>query len=343
MQREQINMDELDLQSQGVRHYSIRVEHSTKWGWHLIPLTVMVGAEAKAGEGLVVIGATHGNEYEGPMAIRRVMQELDVSRVAGRLIFMPIFNAPAFFSGTRDTVDDGLNLNRAFPGDAHGSITQRLADLMVTAIFPHVHAVFDLHSGGKVARFEPLSSFHHVEDEHQRQVMEVLARGFGCKLTMIYQNQTPGLLTSMAERLGKYTIGSEFGYGEAALPKGVAMAIRGIYFGAIHLGQLSGTPPPNVYCRPEEQVLADTSEPQSNCLASFVGHYEPLVDAGTLVQAGDPLGYLHDFYRLDEKPELILAPHEGYVVCQAWRAEVEQGQVIAQVGKTLAWTAPFSG
>ena len=46
------------------------------WGDHLIPLTVFVGPKAHAGEGLVAFGANHGNEYEGPMVLKRLMNEI---------------------------------------------------------------------------------------------------------------------------------------------------------------------------------------------------------------------------------------------------------------------------
>ena len=34
---------------------------------------------------------------------------------------------------------------------------------------------------------------------------------------------------------------------------------------------------------------------------------------------------------------MLLAPHDGYIICQAWGAKVIQGQVITQVGKVLDW------
>ena len=38
---------------------------------------------------------------------------------------------------------------------------------------------------------------------------------------MIYQNVTPGLLPSEAERLGKITVGTELGWGRAVQAEGV--------------------------------------------------------------------------------------------------------------------------
>ena len=101
--------DRLDLDSPGRRDYWVALEHGTMWGTHLIPLTVMVGPEAKPGRGVVAIGSTHGNEYEGPTAIKGLMREISPSDVLGRIILIPVLNVEAFRTGTRDTVGaDGV-------------------------------------------------------------------------------------------------------------------------------------------------------------------------------------------------------------------------------------------
>ena len=108
---------EIDFESRGRRDYWVALEHDSIWGeWHL-PLTVIVGPSAESGKGLVAFGSTHGNEYEGPVAIKNLMREVDTADVIGRIIFIPVLNVAAFRSGARESVDDdGLNLNRAFVG-----------------------------------------------------------------------------------------------------------------------------------------------------------------------------------------------------------------------------------
>lgn len=341
IKRVQAKPSEIDFHTVGRRDYNVCIEHSSIWGHHLIPITVIVGDQAVDGEGLVAIGSTHGNEYEGPIGIRHLMDKIKTADVCGRIILMPILNVPGFFAGRRDSPDDGLNLNREFPGKPNGSITQRIAYFVNQYIFPQVHAVFDIHSGGKVARFDPLSSFHLVENDKQRKTMEILARGFGCKLTMRYQDETPGLLTSTAEKLGKLTIGTELGFGEAILASGVGMCQQGILFAAIYLKQLRGELPKNQFTPTSQQVLSDTSSVDCSFLAPYAGHYEPCVEVATKVSKGDLLGYLHDFNRIDEPALEVHAPHDGHVVCRGWQAKVEQGQVVVQVGKIIEWEEEF--
>src|SRR5262249_44525712 len=149
--------------------------------------------------------------------------------------------------GTRESAaEDGVNLNRAFVEGAGktaalGGITHRIAAFVREFIWPHVHVVIDLHSGGDVARFALCSSFHPIEDRQQAKLIEETARWFGTPLVMTYQNQTPGLLPSEAERLGKITVGTELGWGRAVNPEGVRYGRHGVLAAAIHHGQLRGT------------------------------------------------------------------------------------------------------
>ncbi|MDA1143317.1 MAG: succinylglutamate desuccinylase/aspartoacylase family protein [Planctomycetota bacterium] len=167
--------------------------------------------------------------------------------------------------------------------------------------------------------------------------MSQAARDFGAQFVMIYQDNTPGLLTSTAERLGKITIGSELGWGEAVSEIGVSMAKQGILAAAIRQGQLRGEIPPNSHFPAEEQVLVDNSDLSCYVLSPFAGHFEPILDCGVRLSENQILGYLHDFDRIDEDPLPIRAPHDGYLLCTAWRAQTFQGEVVAVVSKKRDW------
>jgi N-alpha-acetyl-L-2,4-diaminobutyrate deacetylase len=120
--------NQLDLDSPGRRDYWVALEHDSIWGDHLIPLTVWVGPEAKPGEGLVSFGSNHGNEYEGPVVLKRLIREIRLEDVRGRIIFIPVLNPSAFRAGTRESrPDDGVNLNRAFV-DGAGTTPRALGD-----------------------------------------------------------------------------------------------------------------------------------------------------------------------------------------------------------------------
>jgi predicted deacylase len=333
---------ELDLDSPGRRDYWVALEHDTMWGSHLVPLTVWVGSQASSGRGLVAFGSTHGNEYEGPVALKQLLREIDLRQVTGRIILVPVLNVEAFRTGTRDSVEaDRVNLNRAFVDGAGlqrglAGITHRLARFVREVIWPRVHVVLDLHSGGNQIRFAPCSSFHPIHDPEQSKLIEDTARWFGTPLVMTYQNETPGLLTSEAERLGKITVGTELGWGEAVLAEGVRYGIQGVRAAAIHHGQMQGTIEPIAYHADGRQLLASIVDWECYVSAPFPGHYEEVVACGTRVRKGDVVGRLHDFARIDEPGWPVRAGVDGVVVGQAWGARVRQGQHIVCVGQIIS-------
>ena len=328
----------LDFTSPGRRDYFVELEHPSIWGHYLIPLTVFVGPKAAPGRGLLAIGATHGNEYEGPIALKHLVGgEIRAEDVLGRIVIVPVLNVPAFRAGRRDTPDDGMNLNRAFPGVANGSITQRIAHFVVNSLFPQAHVVIDCHAGGQVARFVPCTSFHYVADAKQQKQMQDVARGFGVPFVMIYQDKTPGLLTSTAERMGKISVGGEFGWGEGVSRAGVSMCRQGVLTAAIAHGQLRGDPPTNVHTPAEQQRLMDNNERDCYVTARRDGYFEPAEELGALVTKGQRVAWLHNFDDPSGAAEEIVAPHDGIVSALAWGAKVMQGQSVVVVSRLKEW------
>ena len=331
----------LDLDSPGRRDYWVTLEHDTMWGLHQIPLTVWVGPETEPGRGVVAFGSTHGNEYEGPVALKNLLRQIDLEAVRGRVILVPVLNVEAFRSGTRDSVEaDGVNLNRAFVDGAGQSralagITHRIADFVRTCIWPRVHVVLDLHAGGRQIRFALCTSYHPIDDAEQGREIEETARWFGTPLVITYQNATPGLLTSEAERLGKITIGGEFGWGEACSHDGVRFATQGVRAALIRHGQMRGSIEPIAHNADGSQRLAAMVDDECFTAAPFPGHYEEVIPCGTLVKRGDVVGRLHDFARIDEPAWPVQAGVDGVVIAQSFAARTLKGQQILVVGRLM--------
>lgn len=342
MTRVVVRPDRLDLDSPGRRDYWAALEHDSVWGDHLIPLSVWVGPEAAPGRGLVAFGSNHGNEYEGPVALKHLLREIRLEDVRGRIILIPVLNPSAFRAGTREsTLDDRVNLNRAFVEGAGktpalAGITHRIAAFVREHVWPRVHVVLDLHSGGDVARFALCANCHRVEDPGLAREIEETARWFGTPCLMVYQNLTPGLLPSEAERLGKITVGTELGWGRGVNVDGVRYARQGVRAAAIRHGQMRGSIEPIGHHAAGTQRTLEMIDRDCFTVAPFDGHYEPLVECGTRVRRGETVGLLHDFDHIDMEPWPAVAGVSGVLLAQAWAAPVLRGQHIVVVGRELA-------
>ena len=53
-------------------------------------------------------------------------------------------------------------------------------------------------------------------------------------------------------------------------------------------------------------------------MAPFAGRYEPLMECGARVKAGEVVGLQHDFERIDLDAWPVRAGVDGVVIAQAW-------------------------
>ena len=112
-----------------------------------------------------LIGGVHGCEYSSIAAVTRVMRELDTDQLSGSVTAVPVVSLESFRQRTPFVVPaDGQNLNRAFPGDAGGSYTHRLARDIFDALIAPADAVLDLHGGDLVEDLEPFALYHDASN-----------------------------------------------------------------------------------------------------------------------------------------------------------------------------------
>ena len=326
---------EIDFDRPGKHHYHVAFHLDGTWGYSLLPLTVINGT--RGGEdlpGVAAIGGTHGNEYEGQVSVKRLCGNLDADQLRGRVVLIPQLNPGACKANRRASPLDGVNMNRAFPGDARGTISYRIADFVKRFIFPRVHVVLDIHSGGMEGCFPICTSFHPIPDARQREEIERVARLFDTPFIMIYSSDmSSGLLTDEAEADGKIAIGGEFGFGESTNVQGTLHAYEGIKNVLRHYGLLdgdavkvrgAGAPPPRMV----SAVNLDDYVPTPRD-----GVWEPVVKLGQRVEQGNLLGRLHDFNDHAAPGLEIRANRAGWVLMMHFRALVEKGVTLYVVGR----------
>ena len=290
----------IDFGRPGKHHYQLAFHLDSSWGYSLVPLTVINGLRKSPPQartpGVMASGGTHGNEWEGPVAVKRLCQDLDPAEISGRVILIPQLSESACVANTRISPLDGVNMNRAFPGNPRGTITYRIANFVKTRIFPQVSVVMDIHAGGNEGAFALCTSFHPIPDPVQGTEMARVAELFDTPFIFIYSSQmASGLLPDEAEAEGKIAIGGEFGFGESVSLQGVSHAYEGIKNVLRHYGMLAG-----------EIVKIDPSRPtpprfvEAANLIDYIpcpkdGIWEPAAALGTNLQAGGLVGRLHDF------------------------------------------------
>ncbi len=327
----------IDFARPGKHLYEVAFHYDGEWGNALVPVAVINGA-AGPGRCVVAFGGTHGDEYEGQVAVWRLMHDLDPAELAGRVILLPRLNTPACISGTRASPKDGVNMNRAFPGNPRGTLTSRIAHFVTTAIFPQVDVVLDIHAAGRGGmEFALCSSFHEVADPAQQAEMARVAALFDTPFVMIYSSaMAAGLLTDQAEALGKITIGGEFGHSGGVLRQGVAHAYHGSLNVLRYYDILPGAVQPVDAERGQPPRIVAATRLDDYIPAPISGVFEPCLPVGAAVQAGELVGRLYDFERVGATPIAVRAPRNGYILMQPFGAPTRKGDTMLVIAEEVA-------
>ncbi|HTV00488.1 MAG TPA: succinylglutamate desuccinylase/aspartoacylase family protein [Luteitalea sp.] len=326
----------IDFTRPGKHHYKAAFHLDGSWGYSLVPITVINGLRpsANAPTGVAVFGGTHGNEYEGQITVKRLCHDLDPAEMSGRVILMPQLSERACHAHTRSAPDDGVNMNRAFPGDARGTLSKRIAHFVKQRVFPHAGIVLDLHAGGREASFPICTSLHPIADAGKQAAAVAVASLFDTPFVYLYaRSMASGLLTDEAEDEGRVAIGGEFGFGEGASVRGIAHAYEGVKNVLRHVGVLTGDVTRVDPARPTPPRVVQAPDLVDYVPCPADGIWEPLVVPGQDVVAGELLGRLHQFEDHASDPLPIVAHRSGVIIALHFGAAAKRGvtlHVIAQ-------------
>jgi predicted deacylase len=328
---------DIDLDRPGKQQGFLRVPYSHNlggWANVMIPMTVVAHG---AGPTVLVLGGNHGDEYQGQVALMKLARSISQEQVQGRLILIPSLNFPAALASTRLSPIDGMNLNRAFPGDSEGSVTSQIAHYLTHELFPISDAVIDIHSGGRSMEFVPCSHMHVVSDRLQRQAMLEAMLAWNTDFCFLYTDIAgSGLLPVEAESQGKTVVTTELGGGEAIPARVHRIAHDGLVNVLKHLGVLQGTVQTRASLGLEPTVLTQALEAKNYLLAPESGIFEICVELGSKVSVDEPLARIHFLERPDREPALIVSPKEGYLLCMRTACKTQQGDCIAVIAEAVS-------
>ncbi len=322
----------IDIEADGKQFGHLSVPHSrNESGWGALHLPIVC---IRNGDGPTVVftGGNHGDEYEGPIALLKLVRTLEARQISGRVITIPALNFPAVMDGTRVSPIDGVNMNRAFPGRRDGSVSQMIAHFVQHRLLPACDALFDIHSGGKTMMFSPFACYHRLPDEaltrRARDAVAAMAAPISLELVEL---DADGMLDTAVENMGKLFVGTELGGGGTTTPATIAIAETAIRNLLAHLGVIDEKP-----LSREARGLSPGREmhmPEPGCflIADDAGLYEALVDLDTDVREGDPVGQIHFPERPGREPAVYRAGTSGTTIGRTHKVLVGPGDFLALI------------
>jgi len=320
----------VDFQRDGVQHGHLKLPYSrddSAWGAVMIPVCVVKNGD---GPTALLTGGNHGDEYEGPVALSRLAQELRAEDVRGRVIIVPYMNTPAFHAGKRTSPIDAGNLNRSFPGRPDGTVTQKIADYFQRTLLPLADVVLDIHSGGRTLDFLPFAACHVLPDKAQQEASEALMRAFAAPYAMrMLELDAVGMYDSAAEEQGKLFVTTELGGGGSSTARTVAIARRGVRNLLVQAGILRGA------IEPATSVMLDMPDGDCFVASEHGGLLEMCRDLGERVERGEVLARVHDVLRTGAAPVEYRAKRSGILAARHFPGLVQSGDTLAVVAEVL--------
>ncbi|MGL4323971.1 MAG: succinylglutamate desuccinylase/aspartoacylase family protein [Beijerinckiaceae bacterium] len=323
---------EVDFDRDGRQAVYLRAplsRNTSGWGAVEIPLVVL-----KNGRGPTVLftGGVHGDEYEGPIAISKLIRSLDPQQIQGRVIMMPAVNMPAVLADTRLSPVDGRDINRCFPGNARGTFSEMLAHFMDSVILPHVDISVDLHTAGHSMESALSTNMHYVEDAAIRERTMAIAAAFGAPFNAVFWGVDEGAtFTSCVERRGKISIGTELGGWGRVNVEGVRIAERGLLNVLKAAGVMEGLPETRQRDGSPHTRHMMVKDSRNFLFARHAATYEPAHIAGDVVRAGDRAGLLHFVEDFDRDPVAVHYETSGVLWMAPGPGRVQRGDCIGVV------------
>ncbi len=316
----------VDFDRNGVQHGFLKLPHShdaSGWGSMMIPITV-----AKNGEGPTTLftGANHGDEYEGPIALFDLAHTINADDLSGRVIIVPGMNYPAFQAGKRTSSIDSGNMNRVFPGNPEGTLTEKIADYFQRYLLPLADYVVDFHSGGKTMEFLPFCCAHVLDDKEQQSRCVAAMEAFNAPHSMmLLELEADNMYDTAAENMGKVFIGTELAGGGSATATTVAIAKKGIRNILRHAGITEG-----------ELEVADTISldmPDQSCFifSESTGLLELCIELGAKVKAGDLIAFVHPIERTGLTPTAYHAVIDGIFSGRHFPGKIGMGDFLGVI------------
>ncbi len=200
----------------------------------MLTTPVLIAHGAQAGPTVCLTAAIHGDELNGIEVVRRTLHGVDVKKLRGTLIGVPVVNLLAFTRGARET-PDRRDLNRYFPGKPDGSFADRIANALWTQVVtPHCDYLVDFHTGSfNRSNLPQLRA--NVDDKRVRRFASL----FG-DIPVMAKRGSSRMLRRVATEAGIPAVSFEFGEATTVQTPYIERAQQALHRALVNLDMLTG-------------------------------------------------------------------------------------------------------
>ena len=303
-----------------------------------IPITVLQGRTS--GPVLALIAGTHGVEVAPIVALQRLRATINPMLLRGTLILVHVANLPSFVHRTvyRNPWDQ-KNLNRVYPGDPAGTVTQRIADVITREVIDKSDFLVDMHAGDGNESLTPFTYWNKLGvNARVDSLAREMAIAWGNRYIYIDTSRPTDPRASIytqntAHLRGKPSITTETGWLGVPAAEMVAKNVDGATRLLRMLGMLPGRNPPRA-----QPTWIDRAEVLT---ANVGGMWHARAERGAWVAEGQVLGHLSDYFGTVNVE--VRAPFAGRLLYVIGSPAITKGEPVAFVGHPRGSVAPTGG
>ena len=325
----------VDYEKDGKQNGWLQLPHSvtrSAYGNISIPLTVIKNGK---GPTAFLMAGNHGDEYEGQVALCKLIQSLEPHDIQGRVIIIPAINLPAAMAGVRVSPVDQGNLNRSFPGDPNGTATYAIAHYIDTVLYPMADIHHDLHSGGSSLQYLPFASMRQSQDAALNARATSALKAIRAPMGLIWAYSPDSRLSSVAAvNRNLVALGGEFGGGGSVTSSGVRIVEQGLKNLLAHAGIIEASRAVGPHAGPSR--LMEIKSRDYYVYAPEAGLFEPAVELGDMVRRGDVCGKVYFVDNPGRAPESCYFDGDGMVICKRHFGRVERGDCVVHLATDVA-------
>jgi uncharacterized protein len=289
----------------------------------LVRAPVILINGAAEGPTLVVTSGVHGDDLNTVPMTWRVAEQVNPADLFGQVILVPVVNPVAFEAGTHLTPAD--NATPLVPGDAHGTLSQRIGFHLYHKIVLCADYLIDMHGGSKRSTLAALAGVDGGADPATVAAATAMAEAFDPDLVIIMTPKgegPPGGMFQVSSRRGApgLIIGmGQMGFNEADTDRGA----RGVLNVLKHLGMLPG--------QPDRRGSPRRTGSELYHHTPYGGGFLPAVQAAQAVREGDVLGTVVNIF--GETVGEVKAQTTGLVAAIRFYPVVSAGEWVASVAR----------
>lgn len=279
-----------------------------------MPMQVVSGINK--GPIIFICSTIHGDEIIGIEIVRRVLSKLEVKKLSGVVIAIPIVNVFGFNDRSR-YLPDRRDLNRCFPGIKNGSLASQLAFKFMQEIVVKSNFGIDIHTGAYHRNNLP-----QIRTNLNSQINMQLAQAFNAP-AIVNSDLRDGSLREAASQakipMVLYEAGEALRFDEEA----VEIGVDGIFRVLAEIGMIE-----KFTIKKRKDIFVANSS--SWIRASQSGIFIPKAKLGDLVKKGDILAEISNPF--GDNKVLVKALEDGLIIGTSMLPLVNKGDAIFHLG-----------